>query len=300
MLGRVAACAAFLYVWPICIQIPDGDGPLPLPQIVIANGQGQAGAAQRKDAETKNQPPPPDSGAPTSPAEPPQADAHAPAASKTAIALEAEPFGVSKAEPFGLDAEPVAAGEILAKWNGVEAQIRAESLVLARCREHASSCPPAAQRFLAIIDEGRAQTGLARIGVINRAVNLAIKPMSDLEQWGEIDHWSPPLETFTTGRGDCEDYAIAKYVALRAAGIADEDVKLVVVSNTAAAENHAVVAVRIDDVWMILDNRWLTMVRDRDIWRADPVAVLDETGVRRFTVPADAPVAETQSVPPLF
>ena len=44
--------------------------------------------------------------------------------------------------------------------------------------------------------------------------------MSDLAQWGVIDRWSAPLETFTTGRGDCEDYAIAKYVALTAAGVA--------------------------------------------------------------------------------
>ena len=43
-----------------------------------------------------------------------------------------------------------------------------------------------------------------------------------------------PLETFTTGRGDCEDYTIAKYVALRAAGIAQEDVKLIVVSDISA------------------------------------------------------------------
>ena len=41
--------------------------------------------------------------------------------------------------------------------------------------------------------------------------------MSDLAQYGEIDVWSSPLLTFTTGRGDCEDYAIAKFVALHQA-----------------------------------------------------------------------------------
>ena len=40
-----------------------------------------------------------------------------------------------------------------------------------------------------------------------------------MAQWGVPDRWSPPLETLATGRGDCEDYAIAKYVALTAAGI---------------------------------------------------------------------------------
>ena len=78
------------------------------------------------------------------------------------------------------------------------------------------------------------------------------------------DRWSAPLETFTTSRGDCEDYAIAKYVALTAAGVPAQDVKLVIVRNTAANEDHAVVAVRNGGDWIMLDNRWLTLVKDVD------------------------------------
>jgi len=91
----------------------------------------------------------------------------------------------------------------------VGTEIRADWQILARCQDSAA-CPPAAQRFLAIVAQSRTQHGRARIGVINRAISLAIKPMSDLAQWGVTDRWSAPLETFTTGRGDCEDYAIAK------------------------------------------------------------------------------------------
>ena len=101
-----------------------------------------------------------------------------------------------RALPFGLAAERVSEGEILHKWT---------EEILASCRESASSCPPAAQVFLAIVDEGRARSGRARIGVINRAINLAIIPTSDLVQWGVVDRWSAPLETFTTRRGDCEE-----------------------------------------------------------------------------------------------
>ena len=72
----------------------------------------------------------------------------------------------------------------------------------------------AAKKFLDVIADGRAHDGRARIGVINRAINLAIRPTSDLAQWGVADRWSAPLETLASGRGDCEDYAIAKYVAL--------------------------------------------------------------------------------------
>jgi hypothetical protein len=86
------------------------------------------------------------------------------------------------AEPFGLAATPVGAGTILLKWRGVEADIRADRQILARC-ENEPACPQAARRFLAIVALGRAQRGRARIGVINRAINFAIKPMSDLAQW---------------------------------------------------------------------------------------------------------------------
>ena len=125
-----------------------------------------------------------------------------------------------------------------------------------------SAARQAARNFLAIVAQGRALSGLARIGIINRAVNLAIEPMSDMAQWGVPDRWSPPLETFTTGRGDCEDYAIAKYVALTAAGMPAQDVKLVIVRNIAANEDHAIVAVRNGGDWIMLDNRWLTLVKD--------------------------------------
>jgi predicted transglutaminase-like cysteine proteinase len=194
------------------------------------------------------------------------------------------------AEPFGLKTVSVEGGELLAKWVGVEADIRAESEILARCHENAESCPPSAKDFLAIIAEGRAHTGRARIGVINRAINLAIQPMSDLAQWGVPNRWIAPLVTFTTGHGNCKDYAIAKYVALREAGVADDDVRLVIVRNLAADEDHAVTAVRLDGNWIMLDNRWLTLVDDNEMDRVIPLFVLDDAGVRKF-VPAIWPAA---------
>lgn len=211
---------------------------------------------------------------------PPQADVPAQVASLETFVPVAPSLPI--AEPFGLAAVPVARGDIPAKWSGVEADIRAGNEILAQCRSN-GPCPKAAQHFLAIIAEGRAQSGRTRIGIINRAVNLAIEPTSDLAQWGVPDKWSAPLETFATGKGDCEDYAIAKYVALTAAGVAAEDVKLIVVRNTAANEDHAVVAVHADGRWIVLDNRWLTLVEDREMLQVIPLFVLDDEGARQFS-----------------
>ena len=198
------------------------------------------------------------------------------------------------AEPFDLKAVPVVGRTFVAKWTGVEADIDAEGpKILTRCHESAEFCPSAAKNFLAIIAEGRAHTGRARIGVINRAINLAIQPMSDLAQWGVPNRWIAPLVTFTTGHGNCKDYAIAKYVALREAGVADDDIRLVIVRDLAAARitpSPPSVSRQLD----MLDNRWLTLVEDNEMDRVIPLFVLDKAGVRQF-VPAIKPAARQAS-----
>jgi predicted transglutaminase-like cysteine proteinase len=185
-------------------------------------------------------------------------------------------------EPFGPTTVPLTGGEYLTKWRLVELKIRSEIETLDRCRTTLEFCPPSAQDFLAIIAEGRERSGLARIGVINRAINLAITPTSDLAQWGVIDRWSTPLETFTTRRGDCEEYAIAKYVALEQAGVGDEDLRLIIVRDLVVSENHAIVAARWGGKWFILDNRWLALVEDNEMHRLRPLFVLNNDSVRQY------------------
>ena len=181
---------------------------------------------------------------------------------------------------FGMETESVT-GEVAAKWHAVEADIDQEQQVLARCRIDAA-CPVAAKDLLDIVAQGSGRSGLARVGLINRAVDLAIAPASDEAQWGVADHWSPPFETLRTHRGDCEDYAIVKYLALLEAGLSRDDVKIVILRNLLPNEDHAVVAARVEGKWLILDNRRLALVRDSEMVRSIPEFVLDEDGARRF------------------
>jgi predicted transglutaminase-like cysteine proteinase len=183
---------------------------------------------------------------------------------------------------FGLETEPVV-GELAAKWRAVEADIDREQQVLAFCRAQ-KACPVVAQSLLDIVAEGAGRTGRARVGLINRAVDLAIRPTSDEAQWGVADHWSPPFETLQTRRGDCEDYAIVKYVALLQAGLSPDDVRIVIVRNLLPNEDHAVVAARVDGQWLILDNRRLTLVQDTKMVRCIPKFVLHEHGTSRFVL----------------
>ena len=186
------------------------------------------------------------------------------------------------AQLFGLETEPVAAGELPEKWHHVEVAMALDLAVVAQCHAN-GACPVAAQRLIDISAKGAGRSGRARVGLINRAADLAISPVSDEMQWGVADHWSDPFETLLSNRGDCEDYAILKYAALLEAGIPKDDVKIVILKNFFPNESHAVVATRVDGQWLILDNRTLTLVRDTDVTRAIPEFVLDYEGVKRFS-----------------
>ena len=213
------------------------------------------------------------------------------------------------AEPFGLFAAPLSWGSVREKWLGVERKLDDERVQLALCDGDRDRCvSPAALRLLAIVDEARAREGRARLGEINRAINLAIRPMSDLAQWGEIDVWSSPLVTFASGAGDCEDYAIAKFVALRQAGVSPDDLRIVIMRDTIHGEDHAVAAARLDGHWLPLDNRRMAMVEDAYVRNYRPLYVIDRYGVMQYAEPpllanlpdldAAPPVALTSAVQP--
>jgi predicted transglutaminase-like cysteine proteinase len=194
---------------------------------------------------------------------------------------------VGSDEPFGLSTATVTEGPVLEKWLNVEREVGDEQLVLRSCEENRASCQsPTALQFLAIVDSGRALEGRARIGEINRAINLNLKPRSDLALYGAEDVWSPPLATFAMGAGDCEDYAIAKFVALQQAGISADDLRIVILRDDHREEDHAVVAARLDGHWLTLDNRHMVLVEDHDVRRYRPIFLVDRDGVKAYS---DAP-----------
>lgn len=195
---------------------------------------------------------------------------------------------ISLLEPFGGVWVTASVPDLWRKWSEVEKQIQADRQTLADCRIRPATCTPAAERLLSIIDEGHGRVDIPRIGLINRGINMAIQPRR------AEDRWNGALETFTTGRGDCKDYAIAKYVALLEAGIPEIDLRIVIVHLRATNENHAIVAVRFDDEWITLDNRTLILVRDVEMPLVTPLFVIDERNVREIataTNPATAVAA---------
>jgi predicted transglutaminase-like cysteine proteinase len=149
-------------------------------------------------------------------------------------------------EPFGLFGFRAPEGQLWRKWRTLSGEMANEENLLALCRANPEDCTPAAKRFITMSESVQAQAGLAQLHEVNRHVNAAIAYASDRAQHGQVDHWSAPLASLTSGRGDCEDYAIAKYAILRAAGFPPADLRLLLVRDKLARDDHAVLAALAD------------------------------------------------------
>jgi predicted transglutaminase-like cysteine proteinase len=211
----------------------------------------------------------------------------APATDLVAAAADSfKPFEAEagSAEPFGLTVSAVLAGETQDKWLRLARKLDDDGVQIALCDGDRDRCvSDAALQFLSIVDGGRLRAGRARLGDINRAINLAIRPMSDLAQYGEIDVWTSPLTTLSHGAGDCEDYAIAKFMALRQAGVEASDLRIVIMRDTIHGEDHAVAAARLDGHWLLLDNRRMALVEDVNVRNYRPLFVFDRSAIMSYS-----------------
>lgn len=109
------------------------------------------------------------------------------------------------------------------------------------------------------------KTNATDIYKVNRLVN-SIPYAYDFDQFGVEEYWQTPLEFLLNGKGDCEDYAILKYYLLRELGYKDEDLRIVGLLVGSGRDNgHAVLLVRKNDKWFLLDNRYSRILMVDDI-----------------------------------
>ena len=87
----------------------------------------------------------------------------------------------------------------------------------------------------------------APVAVKLREVNAFFNAFSwraDQDLWRAADHWSTPVEFIGQGAGDCEDFAIGKYFALRWAGVPADALRVVYVRDLRTGRSHMVLEYR--------------------------------------------------------
>ena len=73
----------------------------------------------------------------------------------------------------------------------------------------------------ALIERLREQDTQTKLTAVNRFFNQ-FTYVPDQKLWGEEDYWATPIEFLGRKGGDCEDFVVGKYFALRALGVDDE------------------------------------------------------------------------------
>lgn len=87
-----------------------------------------------------------------------------------------------------------------------------------------------AAEFTSLMRELRSEDVRIQLERVNGFFNRHIRFTDDSRIWGESDYWASPLETIGRGAGDCEDFTIAKYTALRLLGVPVSKLRLTYVN----------------------------------------------------------------------
>lgn len=80
-----------------------------------------------------------------------------------------------------------------------------------------------------LLADARPLGAMDKLRRVNEFFNRRIQFGEDQQIWSQSDYWATPMETLAKGRGDCEDFSIAKYFTLLDAGMPVEQLRLVYV-----------------------------------------------------------------------
>ena len=79
-----------------------------------------------------------------------------------------------------------------------------------------------------------------------------------------------------------------KYLVLREAGISPDDLRLLIVSYPRRRTIHALLAVHLDQEWLLLDNLTMVMVNNLETTQYRPLIALDYHAITTFAAGSPA------------
>ena len=114
------------------------------------------------------------------------------------------------------------------------------------CNRYSTECDV---QSLDAVDIDLTPAALSDIERVNRKINMAVQPVTDMDHWGVVDRWDYP----TDGKGDCEDYALLKRKILMHDGYPRQALLVTVVKDH-EGEGHAILTIKTNQGEFVLDN----------------------------------------------
>jgi predicted transglutaminase-like cysteine proteinase len=138
----------------------------------------------------------------------------------------------------------------------------AEEIKMAAKKRAGTEAQQRLEKWQKLINGCQNYSTMKKLRAVNEFFNQLILPRNDDGTENGYDYWQSPIETLARGAGDCDDFAMAKYVSLRLLGIPAAQLRVCLAQNFMLG-NHAVLCFFPEnerDPW-VLDN--LTFSYDR-------------------------------------
>lgn len=182
--------------------------------------------------------------------------------------------------------------DALPQWQRVLQEIEQETPIYNGCDEAETPCPSRALlAWQAMIKSRDGDDPLTQLRAVNRFVNRW-PSRTDEQNHLKSDYWASPL-TFLRHSGDCEDYAITKYVSLRQLGFEADQMRLVVVRDVLRDAAHAVLAVHVDQQVFILDNLFQAVLPQERVSQYIPYYSVNENARFSHMTPTGTLIASS-------
>jgi predicted transglutaminase-like cysteine proteinase len=141
----------------------------------------------------------------------------------------------------------------LPQWARVLSKMKTERKLFRACLDNQAACTTAGLKsWREVESDARGKPKLEQLKTVNAFFNRWPYKF-DRELYGVSEFWATPQE-FMKRSGDCEDYSIAKFFALRDLGYSNDQLRIVILMDRIRRIGHAVLAVyAIGDI-LILDS----------------------------------------------
>jgi predicted transglutaminase-like cysteine proteinase len=137
------------------------------------------------------------------------------------------------------------------RWNDVIARFDQQRHDPAAACSPATACPH--EQWAHLVDTLRGLPLRERVLQVNALLNR-VPYVPTQRNWGVSGYWETPYEFLARG-GQCQDYAIAKYLALEEAGVSTDALRFVVAYDRLSGLDHAVDIVTVDGTPLVLDSQ---------------------------------------------
>lgn len=176
---------------------------------------------------------------------------------------------------FGTKETKGASMKMFTKWtDAVQRSINEKSQQPGDCKDkQLNKC--SYQEWRKFLDKEKGKPLEQMVKDVNQFMNKAAY-ITDPVNWGMDDYWTSPAE-FLAKFGDCEDYAIAKFMSLKDLGVPPDSMRIVVVNDLNLKIGHAILAVYTGNKILLLDNQIPQVVDAGTVKHYEPLFSINES-----------------------